>query len=149
MIVKKHRLSLQALARKFGPLPTYNQQRDIALKRSRLQERVDTFQKQAVKLLNTVSSSEDDAWDDFSAREIYTGVEFDGVCEGEDDDEHVLSAKAAEDCQKQLSAYTPDSCIDCRAHLIASSLASGTQLVQYKCRRRSGNSRTTFEGGPA
>jgi hypothetical protein len=112
MIVKKHRLSLQALARKLGPLPTYNQQRDIALKRSRLQERVDAFQKQAVKLLNTVSSSEDDAWDDFSAREIYTGVEFDDVCEGEDDGEHVLSAKATEDCQKQLSAYTPDSRID-------------------------------------
>lgn len=111
-IVQKHRLSLQALVRKAGSLQTSNQQMDIALKRSRLQERVDAFQKQAVKLLNAVSGSEDDAWDDFSAREIYTGVEFDGVCEGEDDDEHVSSAKATEDHQNRLSAYTTDSCID-------------------------------------
>ena len=39
-------------------------------------------------MLNTVSSDRDDSWDDESAREIYAGVEFDGIGEEENDDEH-------------------------------------------------------------
>jgi hypothetical protein len=102
-------LSLQALVRKIGSFPTPNQQRDIALKRSRLQERVDTFQKQAAKLLDTVSSDGDDAWDDASIGEIYVGMEFDGIGEGEDDDEGTSSAAEGHH-QTQLSST--DSFID-------------------------------------
>jgi hypothetical protein len=87
-----------------------DQQRDIALKRSWLQEKVDTFQKQAASVLNTVSSDGDDSWDDDSAREMYAGVEFDGIGEERNNDEHASSAEAEE---RQSFAYgSPDSCID-------------------------------------
>ena len=84
--------------RKTGSCPTPEQQRCIVLKRSRLQERVDAFQKQAAKLLNAVPGDEDqdDSWDEESARETYEGKEFDGVGEGEDDDEHALGSKSSE-----------------------------------------------------
>jgi hypothetical protein len=107
------RLSLQALVRKTGSLATSDQQRDIVLKRSQLQERVDAFQKQAAKLLNAVSGDGDETWEDASAREVYVGREFDNIGEGEDDDEHALSAEAAEDHQMQLSGNSsPDGRID-------------------------------------
>jgi hypothetical protein len=108
---KQHRLHLQALVRKIGSCSTPVQQRDIALKRSRLQERVDAFQKQAAKLLNAVSSDGDDSWDDASAREIYAGAEFDGVGEEDDDDEHALSAGAAKEQTPSLGDDS-DGCID-------------------------------------
>jgi hypothetical protein len=97
---KTHRLHLQAHVRKIGSHPTPNQKKDIALKRSRLQERVDTFQKQAAKFLNTVSSDGDDSWNDASAREVSVGIEFDGIGEGEDDEMETSPAdvaKAAEE----------------------------------------------------
>src|ERR1700684_143384 len=109
--VKQRRLHLQALVRKIGSCSTPVQQRDIALKRSRLQERVDAFQKQAAKLLNAVSSDGDDSWDDASAREIYAGAEFDGVGEEDDDDEHALSAGAAKEQTPSLGDDS-DGCID-------------------------------------
>ncbi|KAI9434662.1 hypothetical protein H4582DRAFT_1797539, partial [Lactarius indigo] len=43
--IQESQLSLQALVRKIGSHPTPDQQRDITLKRARLQERVDAFQK--------------------------------------------------------------------------------------------------------
>jgi hypothetical protein len=98
--------------RKIGSLPTPNQQRDIALKRSRLQERVNSFQKQAAKLLDAVSI-DDDSWDDDSTGETYVGVEFDGV--GEDDDEGASSSDAEEHHQTQLLGNRfpdSDSCVD-------------------------------------
>jgi hypothetical protein len=82
--------------RRNGILATPDQQRDIAIRRSRLQERVDSFQKQAAKLLNTASSDGDDSWDETPATENYTGEEFDGVGEEEDGDEGASSASAAE-----------------------------------------------------
>jgi hypothetical protein len=108
------RLSLLALVRKTGSRPTPDQQRDIVLKRVRLQERVDTFQNQAAKLLNSVSGDGDDSWDDASAREIYVGREFDGIVEGEDNDEGAPSAEAAEEPhQMQLPGSSHlDGCID-------------------------------------
>ena len=75
----KCRLSLQALVRKIGRHPTPDQKKDIALRRSRLQDKVDSFQRQAESMLNTVSNDADDSWGDESAAEIYTGAEFDGV----------------------------------------------------------------------
>jgi hypothetical protein len=89
---KLHRLSLQALVRKIGPQPTPDQKRDIALRRSRLQDKVDAFQQQAGSMLSSVSNDTDDSWGDDYTREIYTGAEFDGVGE-EDDDRYDLAAE--------------------------------------------------------
>lgn len=86
--MKTHRLSLQALVRRFGFSPTPDQKRDIALRRSQLQDKVDVFQKQAGSVLHAVSNDDDDdddSWGDDCAREIYNGAEFDGIDEEEDD----------------------------------------------------------------
>src|SRR6267154_643237 len=105
------RLSLHALARKIGPHPTPNQKRDITLRRSRLQDKVDSFQKQAGTTLNDVSNDADDSWGDEYATEIYTGAEFDGVGEEEYDDGHDLAAE--EHYQMQLLRNSsPDRCIN-------------------------------------
>ena len=80
------RLSLQALVRKIGRSPTPDQSRDIALKRSRLQDKVDAFQRQAGSMLHSVSDDADDSWGDEHAREKYNGAEFDGVDEEEGND---------------------------------------------------------------
>ncbi|KAN0135937.1 hypothetical protein V8E53_006389 [Lactarius tabidus] len=71
--IQEMQLSLQALVRKIGSHPTADQQIDIALKQGHLQERVDAFQKQAAAILQT--------------------AEFDGIDEGEDDDEYSLPAE--------------------------------------------------------
>src|SRR6267378_2265851 len=78
---KLRRLSLQALVRKIGSHPTPDQRRDIALRCSRLQDKVDAFQNQAGSMLHAVSNDGDDSWGDDYTREIYTGAEFDGVGE--------------------------------------------------------------------
>src|ERR1700733_11826616 len=85
------RLSLQALVRNIGSHPTADQKRDIAMRRSQLQDKVDAFQKQAGSFLHAVSNDDDDSWGDDNAREIYTGAEFDGI--GEEDDEHSPAAE--------------------------------------------------------
>ena len=82
------RLSIQALVRRIGSHPTPDQQRDIALRRSRLQDKIDAFQNQAGIMLNAVSNDADDSWGDEYTRETYTGAEFDGVGEEEDNDEY-------------------------------------------------------------
>lgn len=101
--------------RKVGSLPTPDQQREIILSRSELQEQVDVFQKQAAKMLSAVSGDGDDSWDDASPREVYLGVEFDNVGEKEDDDERALSAKAAKEFRQNptnsSSDLASDSCI--------------------------------------
>jgi len=83
----------------------------ITLKRSRLQEQVDAFQKQAAKIYG----NGDDSWDNDSAREIYVGAEFDGIGEDEDDDEHASSSEATDVAQERrqfLVNNFSDSCID-------------------------------------
>jgi hypothetical protein len=82
---KIRRLSLQALVRKIGSHPTPDQKRDIALRRSQIQDKVDAFQKQAGSVLHAVSGDTDDSWSDDYTKEVYTGAEFDGVGEEEDD----------------------------------------------------------------
>ena len=62
------------------------------MKRSWLQDKVDTFQRQAGTVLHAVLNDSDDSWGDECAREIYTGAEFDGIGE-EDDDGHDLTAE--------------------------------------------------------
>ena len=84
--VKIFRLSLQAIVRKIGSCQTPDQKREIALSRSRLQDKVDAFQKQAGDILHAVSGDDDDTWDDYCAREAYNGAEFDGIGEGDDDE---------------------------------------------------------------
>ena len=82
-----YRLSLQALVRKTGSRRTADQQRDITLRRARLQDRIGTFQKQAANFIHAVSDGEDDdSWEDDSAREVYVGIEFDGINEEDDED---------------------------------------------------------------
>jgi hypothetical protein len=103
MIPQKHRLSLQALVRRMGSHPSPDQRRDIALKRARLQERVDTFQNQATSIL------QDDSWDSTLVRETYVGAEFDGISEGEDDDERPSSG---EDGQMQSGHGSADRMAD-------------------------------------
>ncbi len=85
--------------RKIGSHPTPDQQRDITLKRARLQERVDTFQKQAANILQDPHDSGDDSWDNAPRRETYIGVEFDGIGEGEDDDDRTSSAEEHDQMQ--------------------------------------------------
>jgi hypothetical protein len=71
------------------------------LKRARLQERVDTFQKQAANILQAASEGGDESWDGILERETNVGVEFDGIGEGEDDDD---CPSSAEECNPmQLS----------------------------------------------
>jgi hypothetical protein len=102
------RLSLQALVRKTGTHPTPDQKRDIALRRSQLQDKVDVFQKQAGSILHAVSNDADDSWSDDNLRETYMGAEFDGLDEEDGVDGHDLAAE--EDYQTQVPRNSlPDS----------------------------------------
>jgi hypothetical protein len=92
------------LVRKAGSHPTPDQKRDIALRRSQLQDKVDAFHEQAGSVLHTVPNDSDDSWGDDYSRETYTGVEFDGVGE-EDSDGHDLAAE--ERYQTQLPINNP------------------------------------------
>ena len=88
--------------RKIGSQPTPDQQRDITLKCARLQERVDTFQRQAADILQAVNDDEEeDSWNDAPIREFYTGLEFDGIGEEDEDglpaDEHEDGPPAKDD----------------------------------------------------
>jgi hypothetical protein len=60
-MTKTHRLLLQALVRKIGSHPILDQKRDIALRHSWLQDKVDTFQKQAGSMLHIVSDDTNDS----------------------------------------------------------------------------------------
>jgi len=80
---------------------------DIALKRARLQERVDTFQKQAAAILQAAG----DSWDSTLGRETYIGAEFDGIDEGEDDDEFSLPAEEHDQVQTMVNG-SADASID-------------------------------------
>jgi hypothetical protein len=99
------RLSLQALVRKIGSNPTPDQKRDIAIRRSRLQDRVDTFQKQAGSILHAISNDADDSWVDDHTSKVYTGAEFDGIGEEDDNDGHDSAAK--EHYQTQVPRNSP------------------------------------------
>ena len=90
---KIRRLLLQALVRNIGSHPTPDQKRDIALRCSQLQDKVDTFQNQAGSMLHAVSNDADDSWADDYTKEAYTGAEFDGISDEEDDDGHDSAAK--------------------------------------------------------
>jgi hypothetical protein len=90
--------------RKFGSHPTPDQQRDIAVKRARLQDRVDTFQKQAAGFIHAASDGRDDSWEDTSAREVYISVEFDDIDE-EGDNEYTPYASGHR--KTQLSENDP------------------------------------------
>ena len=67
-----------------------DQKRDIALRCSWLQDKVDAFQRQAGSILHAVANDADNSWGDEDTREAYTGAEFDGI--GEEDDDGLGSA---------------------------------------------------------
>ncbi len=79
--------------RKIGSHPMPDQKRDITLRRSRLQDKIDAFQKQAGSMLHAVSNDANDSWGDDYAREVYTGAKFDGIGEEEDNIGHDWAAK--------------------------------------------------------
>jgi len=62
-----------------------DQQRDISLKCAQLQEKVDTFQNQAANILQADNDDEEDSWNNAPIREFYSGLEFDGIGEEEED----------------------------------------------------------------
>ena len=96
--------------RKIGSHPTPDQKRDIALRRSRLQDKVDTFQRQAGSILHAVANDADDSWGDEDAREAYTGAEFDGI--GEEDDDGLGSAAEGHYQPQSLRNRPPDGRMD-------------------------------------
>jgi len=104
------RLSLQALMRKIGSHPTPDQKRDIVLRRSQLQDKVDMFQKQAESMLHTVSNEAGDSWGDDYTRETYTSAEFDGI--GDEDNDSHNSATEEHYQTQSLRNSPPDSCIN-------------------------------------
>ena len=98
VLQNNRRLSLQALVRKVGSRPSLDQKRDIAMKRARLQERIDAFQRQAANVFQAVTEGGDDgSWDSTPVREPHVGVEFDGI--GEDDDDGELPSATEEHAQ--------------------------------------------------
>jgi hypothetical protein len=90
--------------RKIGSHPTPDQKRDVVLRRSQLQDKVETFQRQAGNILHAVVNDADDSWGDDCSREAYSGAEFDGI--GEEDDEELGSA-AEVHYQPQLPRNRP------------------------------------------
>ena len=88
-----------------GSNPTPDQERDIVSRRSRLQDKVDTFQNQAASMLHAISNDGDDSWGDNYTRDIYSGAEFDGV--GEEDDDDGLDSAAEEHYQAGVLAGIP------------------------------------------
>ena len=92
--------------RKIGAHPTADQQKDIALKQARLQERVDTFQRHAANILQAAG----DPWDSALVRETYS-AEFDGINEGEDSDEHSSLAEERGQVQTMVN-FSTDASID-------------------------------------
>jgi hypothetical protein len=101
--------------RKTGSHPTADQKRDIAVRRSQLQDKVDAFQKQAGSMYHAVSNDDDDSWHDDHAREIYTGAEFDGIDEEDDGDD---SAAEGPYQMQFLRSCHSDSCIDAERILL-------------------------------
>jgi len=96
--------------RKIGSHSTPDQKRDIALRRSQLQDKVDAFQNQAGSVLHAISNNADDSWGDDYTREIYTGAEFDSV--GEEDNDRLNSAAEVDNQMQVLSSSPPDGLIN-------------------------------------
>jgi hypothetical protein len=104
---RSRRLSLQAFVRKIGSHPTPDQQKDIALKRARLQDRVDAHQRQAATILQAAG----DPGDSTFVKDTFIGAEFDGIDEGEDADEF---SSASEECDETQTAadFSADASVD-------------------------------------
>jgi hypothetical protein len=85
---------------------------DITLKRARLQEQVDAFQKQAANIIQAAASGGDDFCDSFPVlRESHVGAEFDGIGEGDDDDKRLSSAEEHDQTQSTGNSAAND-CAD-------------------------------------
>jgi hypothetical protein len=67
------------------------------MKRGRLQERLDTFQRQAADIFQAATEAgDDDSWDNTLVREPHIGIEFDGLGEDDDNDNEDLPSAAEE-----------------------------------------------------
>jgi len=80
------------------------------LRRSRLQDRINAFENKAGNMLHAVSNDADDSWGDDYTREIYTGAEFDGV--GDEDDNGLNSAAEEHNQMQGLSSSPPNGLIN-------------------------------------
>jgi hypothetical protein len=78
------------------------------LKRARLQERVDAFQRQAANAFQVASETGDDLWDRTPVTEAYVGTEFNDICEDSDDEEGL---SFPEECD-QMQNYSSDGLVD-------------------------------------
>ncbi|KAF8257904.1 hypothetical protein EI94DRAFT_1626518 [Lactarius quietus] len=105
--IQEMQVSLQTLVRKIGSHSTPDQQREVAVKRAQLQERVDTFHKQATNILQAVSEGGANSL----ATESYVGAEFNGI--GKEDDDNECSSSAEDLDQTHLSGNSAaNSCVD-------------------------------------
>ncbi|KAF8273372.1 hypothetical protein EI94DRAFT_1696667 [Lactarius quietus] len=101
----------RSLARKIGTHPTPYQQRDITLRCAQLQEKIDTFQKQAANFIHAAANGGYDSCEDTSAREVYIGSKFDGIDKENDDDKGITSPSASHQMQLSENGST-DSSVD-------------------------------------
>ncbi|KAF8266109.1 hypothetical protein EI94DRAFT_1701995 [Lactarius quietus] len=105
--IQEMQVSCQALVKKIGSHSTPDQQREVAVKRAQLQERVDTFHKQAANILQAVSEGGADS----PVIESYVGTKFDGI--GEEDYDNECSSSAEDHDQTHLSGNSAaDGCVD-------------------------------------
>ncbi|KAF8265897.1 hypothetical protein EI94DRAFT_1702128 [Lactarius quietus] len=105
--IQEMQVSLQALVRKIGSHSTPDQQREVMVKWAQLQERVDTFHKQAANILQAVS----EGGADLPVVESYVGAEFNGIGKEDDDNEH--SSSAEDHDQTHLSGNSAaNGCVD-------------------------------------
>ena len=74
------------------------------MRHSQLQDKIETFLRQAGSILHAVVNDADDSWGDECSREVYSGAEFDGV--GEEDDEELGSAAEGHN-EPQLARNRP------------------------------------------
>ena len=116
--------------RRIGSNPTPDQKRDITIRRSRLQDRVDTFQKQAGSILHAIANDADDSWVDDYTSKAYTGAEFDGI--GEEDDNDGLDLAAEEHYQTEVPRNSP---LDGRINAENIQLHLPSQLGRSWCTR--------------
>ncbi|KAF8264983.1 hypothetical protein EI94DRAFT_1590566, partial [Lactarius quietus] len=105
------RLSIQALARKIRTHPTPYQQRDITLRHVQVQEKIDTFQKQAANFIHTAANGGYDSCEDTLAGEVYIGSEFNGIDKENDDDKGNTPPSASQQMQLSENGST-DSSVD-------------------------------------
>src|SRR6266581_1849017 len=96
--------------RKIGSHPPPDQKRDIALRHSQLQDKVDIFQRQAGSILHIVTNNANNSWGNEDTREAYTGAKVDGI--GKEDDDGLGLATKGHYQPQLLGNRPPDGHMD-------------------------------------